>query len=361
MDSSISLSLQVFHGTFDQVAAVVDRDDLHALRQSFFQSLEFAAHPCDGRQRVFAVAHHHDAAGHLAFTVEFSQAAPQFGAEMNVGQLLEIDRRAVGIHTDRNHLQIAQAPDVAGGAHHVFGLAHLHQAPAHVVVAALDGLFDPGQRDVVGQQCFRLDLDLILLDVAADGGDFGHAVHRLQRIAQIPVLDRAQLREIVLAGLVHQRVFVDPADTGGIRPELGRDAGRQAVGGVVEVFEHAGARPVHVGAVLEDHIHHGEAEEGIAAHHLGVGHRQHRRGERVGHLVFHHLRRLPRETGEHDDLHVGKIGDGIQRRGLHRLPTRERDQQRRDQHHETVLDRRVDQRADHGLSPAPWFIPFMSC
>ena len=50
---------------------------------------------------------------------------------------------------------------------------------------------------------------------------------------------------------------------------------------VVEVFEHARTRPVHVSAILEDDVDEGEAEEGIAAHHLGMRYRQHGRGERL--------------------------------------------------------------------------------
>ncbi len=65
------LVLEVVHGTFDQVAAVIDRDDLHAFRQAFLQLVEFGPHSFNGCQGIFAIAHDHDAAGHFAFAVEF--------------------------------------------------------------------------------------------------------------------------------------------------------------------------------------------------------------------------------------------------------------------------------------------------
>ena len=109
------------------------------------------------------------------------------------------------------------------------------------------------------------------------------------------------------------RVLVDPADAGRVRPEARRHARRQAARCRVEVFEHAAAGPVGVGAVLEDHVDERHAEEREAAHDLRLGHRQHRRGQRIGDLVLDDLRRLPRIVGVDDDLHVGEVGDGVER------------------------------------------------
>ncbi len=107
-------------------------------------------------------------------------------------------------------------------------------------------------------------------------------------------------------------------DAGGVGAELRRHAVGQLAGETVEVLEHPRPRPVEVGAVLEDHVDEGEAEEGVAAHHLGEGHRQHLRGDRVGHLVLDHLRRLARVLGVDDDLDVGEIGDGVEAGGRDR-------------------------------------------
>ena len=147
--------------------------------------------------------------------------------------------------------------------------------------------------------------------------------HGLQFVLEKPVLQRAQLRQVHLAAAVDQRVFVDPAHAGGIRAERGLGLRRQPRLHLVQVFEHARARPVGIGAVLEQDVDEGIAEERIAAHCLRARHRQHGGGERIGDLVLDDLRRLARIGGADDDLHVRQIRNGIERRAW-RPPTRPR-------------------------------------
>ena len=109
------------------------------------------------------------------------------------------------------------ALDVAAPAHVILRRRDLEDLPADVAVAHLDRAHDVGQRDVVGDERVRIEIDLVLLHEAADGRDFGDALHRFERVAQIPVLDRAQLGEIVFPGVIDQRVFVDPAHAGRVR------------------------------------------------------------------------------------------------------------------------------------------------
>src|SRR6266487_1227432 len=65
------------------------------------------------------------------------------------------------------------------------------------------------------------------------------------------------------------------------RSRTGSDRGLRLVGEprlhLVQVFEHPRARPVGVGAVLEEDVHEVIAEERIAAHGLRSRHREHRR------------------------------------------------------------------------------------
>ena len=89
--------------------------------------------------------------------------------------------------------------------------------------------------------------------------------------------------------------------------------GRQPLCRGVEIFEDAAARPVDVGAVLEDDVDERHAEEGEPAHDLRARHGQHRGRERIGDLVLDHLRRLPGELGVDDDLRVREVGDGVER------------------------------------------------
>ena len=347
------LVLEIVHRAFDQAAAVVGRHDFHALGQSGLELRKLLAHPLDDLQRVFAVAHHDDAAGHLALAVQLGEPAPQLGAQVHIGHVLHIDGRAVRIHADGDVADVVDGLDVAQRPHHEFALRHLDQAAADIVVAAPDGVLHLRERDVVEGQLVRIHFHLVLLHIAAHAGNLGDAGHRLQRVAQIPVLDGAQLGQVVLAALVHQRVFIDPAHAGGVRPQRRRDARRQELGGIVQVFQHPGAGPVHVRAVLEDDVHEREAEERIAAHHLGVRHGQHRGGQRVGDLILDHLRCLPRVLGEDDHLHVGEIGNRVQRHLLDGQRAGDDQQRRGHEHQEAVLQRGINDASDHGWIPLP--------
>ena len=109
----------------------------------------------------------------------------------------------------------------------------------------------------------------------ATSATFGHG---LQLVLEEPVLQRAQLRR-------GRACRCDrPARTrrsSRRRSHPGRATAsprRQARLHLVQVFEHARARPVRIGAVLEQHVDERIAEERIAAHGLRARHRQHRRG-----------------------------------------------------------------------------------
>ena len=108
----------------------------------------------------------------------------------------------------------------------------------------------------------------------------------------------------MLAAAVDQGVLIDPAHAGGIRAQSGGDALGQAILGLVEVLQHARARPVEIGVVLEQHVDEGVAEERVAAHRLRPRDREHRGGQRIGHLVLDDLRRLAGKAGSDDDLGV---------------------------------------------------------
>ena len=212
----------------------------------------------------------------------------------------------------------AMSLQIAAAAHDVFELGQLDRAAADIHVAGADRVAHLRQRDAEVAQALRIDDDVVLLDEAADARDLGDALRLGEREAHVPVLERAQSPR-AFAPWPITRILVDPADAGGVRPERRRDAGRQPRAARVEIFEHARARPVDVGAVLEDDVDERHAEEGEAAHHLRLRHRQHRRGQRIGDLVLDHLRRLARILGVDDDLRVGEIGDGIERQMQQRI------------------------------------------
>ena len=191
----------------------------------------------------------------------------------------------------------------------------------------------------------RIDDDAVLLDEAADARHLGDALGLGDPVADVPVLDGAQLRQALLRA-AHD-ILVDPADAGGIRPQAGRDARRQAPRRRAQIFQHARARPVEVGAVLEDHVDKGDAEEREAAHHPRLRHAQHRGGQGIGDLVLDHLRRLARKFRVDDDLDVGEVGDGVERHAGDGVDAGERHEQGRDGDQEHVACRPADERRDH--------------
>jgi hypothetical protein len=157
----------------------------------------------------------------------------------------------------------------------------------------------------------RIEDDVVLLDEAADAGDFGDALRLRQRELQIPVLDGPSVGEVQL--LRHHGVLVDPADAGRVRTDRRRHARGQPRRRTVEEFEHARTRPIDVGTVFEDHVDERYAEEREAADDLRARHGQHGGRQRIGDLVLDHLGRLAGIFRVDDNLGVGEIRNRIQR------------------------------------------------
>ena len=342
---------EIVHRPFNQAGPIVDRDDLDPGRQSGLQGLEPGLDASDSPLGIFTNPHHHDAAHHFALTVQFRDAAAHLWTDPDIGHILEQQRCAVDIETERDRGEVLYPLDITAGAHHVFRLRHLDDRCAHFLITPLDGLLNVRQRHVEGAQLIRVHFDLILPDHAAQGGYFGYARHGLQFILQEPVLQTAQLADIVLAGSVYQRIQIHPAHAGGIRPQLWPGTGGQGGRDLGQVFQHSRARPVSIGLFIEDHINIGVAEEGIAAYCHRAGHRQHGGCQRIGDLVFHHLGCLPGIAGLDDHLHVGQVRDGIHRRVSQRPDTHPHQNHGSQQHKQAVADGPNNNGLNHVYAP----------
>ena len=127
----------------------------------------------------------HAADSLLAIFVE--HAATELRAELHAGDIADGDRCAV-IGGERNVLDVFEAADQADAAHHVLGVADFHHFSADIVVAALDGGNHLLERNVVGAELYRVKVDLVLLDEAADAGDFSDSGHGVELVLDEPVL-----------------------------------------------------------------------------------------------------------------------------------------------------------------------------
>ena len=288
---------------------------MHALGKSRFNFRDPFFYIADHLQGVFTVTHDHDAADHFTLPVVVGDAPSNFRANPHRSDISQKNGGPSLAYPYRNVANIFYPFDVAAAANHEFGFPHFHHATADIAVAALDGHLHFLQRDVVGLQFIGIHHDLVLFDKTADGSDLRHTFDTGQLIAQEPVLDRTQLRQIVPVAL--KGVGVYPSHPGGIRPQSGVDAIGQSAGNEIEVFQHTTAGPIHIGTVFEDNVNERNAEERIPSHHTGVGYREHGRRQGIRHLVFDHLRRLTRIFRKDDDLDVRQVGDGIQRNAGH--------------------------------------------
>ncbi len=209
------------------------------------------------------------------------------------------------------------------------------------------------ERRAVRRERVGVDGHLVLAHLAADGGHLGDAGHALHGVAQEPVLVAAQLVAGVLAGPVDQRVLEDPADAGGVGTELGLHARGQLGGDLGQVLEHAGARPVDVGAVLEDDVDVAEAEVGEAADGLDLRRAQERRDDRIGDLVLDDVgAAVPARVDDH--LGVGEVRQRVERDVAHR-PERDDERDHRPGDDEVpVLGGEADDPLDHGVTSPRW-------
>ena len=202
-------ALERVDGTVDQFGAVIDGLDADPRGQPGADLGNLGLEVVDDLQRILPVARHGDAGHHLALAVQLGQPAPLVGHQLDAADVGDAHRRAV-LRLEDEVFDVLPAAQVAAAAHHVFGFGHLQRAAADVAVGIADHLGDAHQRDAVSLELGRVDRDLVLLHEAADAGDLGHPRRLGQLVAQIPVLQGAQLGQRLVLG--QHGVLVHPAD-----------------------------------------------------------------------------------------------------------------------------------------------------
>ena len=250
-----------------------------------------------------------------------------------------------------DHFDVFDRFDIAAPAHHVFRAAEFDGAAADIVVAHADGIHDTLDREAIGRELIGIQVHLILAHESAQTRDLRHAFDGADLIAQVPILKRAQLRQIMLAALIHQGVLENPADPCGIWPQRRGNPPGKSILHLVHVFENAASRPINVRAVFEDDVHIGEAEVGKAAHELDLRRRDHGSHDRVGDLVFHDRRVSSHPGGVNDDLDIGEVGNRIKRRILQRPDSSGAEKQHHEKDEKFIFRAGFDNFFDHRAMP----------
>ena len=120
-----------------------------------------------------------------------------------------------------------------------------------------------------GPQSIRIDVDLILLDESADRRHFGDPGHRIQLVADEPVLEGPQLAQRMARAL--HGVPEDMADAGGVGAQRRRHTRRQGLRHQTHALEHPRARKVQIDLVLEDDIDHRKPERRLRSDDADAG------------------------------------------------------------------------------------------
>ena len=239
----------------NQLAAVVERADAHARWQARRKLRDALLDSLDDGLRVFARPHDDGAADDF-MPVHVERAAPEVAADLHGGEVFEINGRALArLHGDE--FKVFRALDEADAAQHKLRAVFLHDFAADIEVRVLHGGEHVHHRHARRAHLRRGKFDLILLHKAADARDLGHAFDARELVADIPVLQRTQPREVVAAagrerGIHVEIVLIHPAEAGRVGAKLRLHAFGHRALQIVQPFQHAGAGEVLVHPIFEN-------------------------------------------------------------------------------------------------------------
>ena len=203
------------HRDGDEVAAVIERFDLHAARQAAVavNLLDRRAHAGHDIHGPFELLHQDDAEDDVGLVVTSGDAEPRRVSDLHLGHVREQHRHARLL---RHHdvANILKRPHDAEAAYVDRLLADRDGTTAHIGVAVRDRGHDLRQRQAVGHHLVEVDLGLEFLGFAAEHGDVGHAGHDPQLALDHPVLQRLQLDQIHV-GRTFELISEDFADAAG--------------------------------------------------------------------------------------------------------------------------------------------------
>ena len=161
-----------------------------------------------------------------------------------------------------------------------------------------------------------IQLDLVLSYKAAYSCYLGNACDRFKLIADVPVLQRAQIGQAEVVRFVEQGILIDPTCAGRVGTQDWMDVRRQLALKLLQVFEHTAARPIQIRPVLEYYVHIGIVEHALCPNRFHASRREHRGDYRIGNLVLDYLGRLPFSFSMDNNLHVRNVRKSVERNML---------------------------------------------
>src|SRR5262249_49384009 len=132
---------------------------------------------------------------------------------------------------------------------------HFENTAADFVVAGANLVDDRLQGYMQCQQTIRIQFDLILSDESANRRNFGNSRNRLERVANLPILQTSQVGETKIVASIDQQILIYPSRPGRVGADDGMHATWEAALQLLHVLQHAAARPVDVGSIFKDHEH----------------------------------------------------------------------------------------------------------
>ena len=124
----------------------------------------------DGFQGVRAISGYHDAACGIG-SIHIDHTTPHIGAKLDGGDLSNGDRGIIP-HSDNGITQVIQFLDISSATEHVFDSIDGEVTRPCLHVALTHGIGNVGKSDIPCLEFDGIDLDLVLLDEATNGGDF---------------------------------------------------------------------------------------------------------------------------------------------------------------------------------------------
>ena len=197
-------------GPIDQSAAVVEDIEPHAWGQRGLDLRDPRLDVFDDFAPIGADEHHDDAGDDLAAPVPGHGTLADQRREVDAADVPDPHRDAVLAGLDQHVADLLEALDPALAADQQLLTGTDEVAAAGGRVVALERDEELAQGDVQGAQPIGQDLDLVGLELSAEGVDLDHAGHASDLVGDEPVEDHPQLHRRVtgfgvgLAGRAHR-------------------------------------------------------------------------------------------------------------------------------------------------------------